>query len=101
MADDGQGRETRAVLVRQIQREIRAREHAEEIAERELRRYHLKTEELKLALNAKAEFCAMMSHELLSPLGSIISALDAIRIGVFGGLETSAQRKVQFTLEQA
>jgi len=87
--------------MRQLQREMKAREHAEEIAERELRRYHLKNEELKLALETKAEFCAMMSHELLSPLGAIVSALDAIRIGVFGDVETSAQRKVQFTLEQA
>jgi signal transduction histidine kinase len=101
MGDDKRSTVTREVLERQIRREVKAREHAEEIAERELRRYHLKNLELKRALNAKAEFCAMMSHELLSPVGTVISALDAIGMGVYGGLESSARRKIEITLEQA
>ena len=88
-------------LERQLARETKAREHAEEIAERELRRYHLKNEELVQALNAKAEFCAMMSHELLSPLGGILSSLDAVHMGVYGHLHANVREKVSQTLKQA
>ena len=92
---------TESVLERQLARETKAREHAEEIAERELRRYHLKNGELIQALNAKADFCAMMSHELLSPLGGIVSSLEAIHMAVYGPLRGSVRDKLGQTIQQA
>lgn len=76
--------ERESLLFKQLQLELKERQHAEALLTETNQRLAISNEDLVRATKMKDEFLANMSHELRTPLNSILGMNEALQDQVFG-----------------
>ena len=87
--------ERESLLFKQLQLELKERQHAETLLTETNQRLAVSNDDLVRATKMKDEFLANMSHELRTPLNSILGMNEALQDQVFGVVNERQTKALQ------